>query len=155
MFHSPHRTFMHNVNEGKNSYIITASDFLSFVYDLELFDVNDLTKGLMRGHLLLKVSLWLAWDFLILSLVDVPSYLHKPLICTVWPPKCNKTMHHPPPWFEGSDWTKYSICSGSGMFKFYIWHMLIFQSLFCSFFGGEMEPERWQLWFSEVFRDDC
>ncbi|KAG6877069.1 hypothetical protein C0992_010963 [Termitomyces sp. T32_za158] len=46
---------MDKVNEGKNGYIITASDWPSFLYDLDLFNGDDQTKGLMRGPLLLKV----------------------------------------------------------------------------------------------------
>ncbi|KAG6874522.1 hypothetical protein C0995_010435 [Termitomyces sp. Mi166 len=45
--------FIDNVNEGKN--IITASGWPSFIYNLDQFDPNDLTKGLMRGLLLLQV----------------------------------------------------------------------------------------------------
>ncbi|KAG6883613.1 hypothetical protein C0992_008332 [Termitomyces sp. T32_za158] len=46
---------MDKVNEGKNGYIITASDWPSFLYDLDLFNGDDQMKGLMRGPLLLKV----------------------------------------------------------------------------------------------------
>ena len=58
---------MKSVHEGRNGYKMKASDLPSFLYPHEtIYDMDNLDSGLFRGHVLIRVSFFFVWIFILL-----------------------------------------------------------------------------------------
>jgi len=57
---------------------IVAEDWPTFLYEDNVYDPNELDKGLLRGYFLLRVSFLFNCKLFLNSRLGIPPYLHGP-----------------------------------------------------------------------------